>query len=337
MKASHIRGVNLGGWLVLERWITPSLFQDIQGQDEYSLCLELGKQRATRRLEGHRKTFITEGDIRKVKQLGLNAVRVPVGYWLFGGTDTFVGNAYRYLDLLFTWAEKYELKVVICLHGAPGSQNGWDHSGRAGEVGWLESERYVRRTLRVVKKICERYGQQSALYGIELLNEPHPSVSLKGLMRYYRQAVRTVRSYCHKKTRCIVSDAFRPKQMVWRIIFHWVRRPILDQHMYQLFTAEDRDMTFGQHLLKAQSWFHELRWRTKLVSVIVGEWCAVMDEHYQPELARTAKHFSQDEYVRYSQEQRRAFERAGCGWFYWTARVEDRGPWSLLDHPELLT
>ena len=27
---SNLRGVNLGGWLVLEKWITPSLFEGLQ-------------------------------------------------------------------------------------------------------------------------------------------------------------------------------------------------------------------------------------------------------------------------------------------------------------------
>ena len=29
-----------------------------------------------------------------------------------------------------SWARKYGLRVNLDLHTAPGSQNGWDHSGR---------------------------------------------------------------------------------------------------------------------------------------------------------------------------------------------------------------
>ena len=29
-----LRGVNLGGWLVLEKWMTPSVFEGLQATDE---------------------------------------------------------------------------------------------------------------------------------------------------------------------------------------------------------------------------------------------------------------------------------------------------------------
>lgn len=45
-----IRGVNLGGWLVLEPWITPSIFQAYPFAkgivDEYTLNAVLGTQEA---------------------------------------------------------------------------------------------------------------------------------------------------------------------------------------------------------------------------------------------------------------------------------------------------
>lgn len=42
-----IRGVNLGGWLVLEPWITPSVFEDTPGNvvdGEYHLSKQLQDQ-----------------------------------------------------------------------------------------------------------------------------------------------------------------------------------------------------------------------------------------------------------------------------------------------------
>ena len=36
---------------------------------------------------------------------------------------------------LVKWAEELELKVILDLHGAPGSQNGFDNSGRMGPIG----------------------------------------------------------------------------------------------------------------------------------------------------------------------------------------------------------
>lgn len=336
MKARDLRGVNLGGWLVIERWITPSIFRGIQGVDEHSLCHELGLEEAKKRLETHRQTFITEEHIQQISELGLNAVRVPLGYWLFDDTDGFVGGAYRYIDALFGWAAKYNIEVLLCLHGAPGSQNGWDHSGRSSGVGWHTDVSNMKRTLETVQRPCERYGGNERLYGLELLNEPHASLPLRILVQYYREATKVIRQHSRKRIRVVVSDAFRARQMIFRIFLHWFQHPILDQHLYQLFTEEDQRLDFDAHIAKVGVWYHELKWRTRLVPVIVGEWSAAMDERYQPHPKKTTKHFTQAEYSAYTARQRQAFEQAGCGWFYWTARVEDKGVWSLLDHPELL-
>ena len=41
-----LHGVNLGGWLILEKWMTPELFNNLSAEDEFSLINELGKDDA---------------------------------------------------------------------------------------------------------------------------------------------------------------------------------------------------------------------------------------------------------------------------------------------------
>merc|ERR1712109_349144 len=55
-----IRGVNLGGWLLLEPWITPSIFEEVnvgenKGKivDEYTYAQYVDKEFAKTRLEKH--------------------------------------------------------------------------------------------------------------------------------------------------------------------------------------------------------------------------------------------------------------------------------------------
>jgi glucan 1,3-beta-glucosidase len=78
-----LKGVNLGGWLVLEKWITPSLFNGLTAADEYSFCQELGEQAADR-LKQHRDSFITAADFKWLAEQGIEAIRLPLGYWLSG-------------------------------------------------------------------------------------------------------------------------------------------------------------------------------------------------------------------------------------------------------------
>ncbi len=82
-----LRGINLGGWLVAERWMTQDLFRGVKGDDEYSLGWELGQEEASRRLKVHRDTFITQRDFRWIADQGFDFVRLPVGYWLLEDTE----------------------------------------------------------------------------------------------------------------------------------------------------------------------------------------------------------------------------------------------------------
>ncbi|MDD2865392.1 MAG: glucan 1,3-beta-glucosidase, partial [Methylococcales bacterium] len=41
-RGKKLRGVNLGGWLVLEKWMTPSIFEGLEATDETTFCAELG-------------------------------------------------------------------------------------------------------------------------------------------------------------------------------------------------------------------------------------------------------------------------------------------------------
>src|ERR1700719_3796639 len=85
---SKLRGVNLGGWLVLEKWMVPAVYRGSDAPDEYGLCLALGDQ-AKARLDEHRETFITAEDFQWIKKCGLNAVRLPVGYWALEAPKPF--------------------------------------------------------------------------------------------------------------------------------------------------------------------------------------------------------------------------------------------------------
>lgn len=73
---------------------------------------------------------------------GLNFVRIPIGYWSVAPIpgEPYIQGAYDYVPRALDWAQAAGLKVVIDLHGAPGSQNGFDNSGRRGGIGWTQGD-----------------------------------------------------------------------------------------------------------------------------------------------------------------------------------------------------
>ena len=100
----HFRGPCLGGWLVLEPWITPSLFfqflgasqkwgdkaPDHVGLDSMSFCQALGPKEGNKQLRRHWKTWITEQQIIDLAALGADTVRVPVGDWMYIPVRLFI-------------------------------------------------------------------------------------------------------------------------------------------------------------------------------------------------------------------------------------------------------
>ena len=166
-----IRGVNLGNWLVLEKWMDNNLFSGTQAMDETYLCAELGHDRATERLKVHRDEFITERDFEEIAFMGFNAVRIPVPFFLFEDLGPYV-HCYEYLDKAFNWSERYGLKSLVGLHTVPGGHNGTDNAGICGICIWSTRIEQVNYALWVLEKIAERYGKREALWGIGVLNEP---------------------------------------------------------------------------------------------------------------------------------------------------------------------
>ena len=334
-RMTDIKGVNLGGWLLLERWMTPSLFAGSEATDEYSLS-GLVDRTIQQRIRDHREGFITEETISQLAKLGLNTVRLPVGYWLFDSNPPFIAGGDKYVDLALNWCDKYGIKMILDVHGAPGSQNGWDHSGMAGTINW-DSPENVSRTLYFISQLMERFGDHHALAGVEVLNEPKWLVPIETLVNYYRRAYDLIRAK-NRNITIYFSDAFRPKDMAIRLENEKMDRICLDVHLYQLYTDEDRSLNLKQHIRKVdKQWRRELKGLGKRLPVVVGEWSAAMHEQFldvaQPEHALS---YSSDDYYDYFQAQKNIFESVGVGWVYWTAKTEDGGPWSLLDNQYFL-
>lgn len=61
----NIKGVNLGNWLVLEKWMSPSLFEGTTAEDEYYLPTQLSGEVYEARIRTHRSEYITERDLQQ--------------------------------------------------------------------------------------------------------------------------------------------------------------------------------------------------------------------------------------------------------------------------------
>ncbi|KIW09515.1 uncharacterized protein PV09_00391 [Verruconis gallopava] len=276
--SEKVRGVNLGGWLVLESWITPSLFDALNGAavDEWTFCETLGPQEAYNRLSNHWKTWITQSDFNDIAAAGLNHVRIPIGYWsvIPNPGDPYVQGAYEVLGQALDWAEAAGLKVMIDLHGAPGSQNGYDNSGRYGSVGWGQGDT-VQQTLNVLNKIRDDHASHPAVASIELLNEPlPPAVPLDTIKSFYNNGWGNLKD---SGVAIGEHDAYQSPLSTWNSFGQGEYNIILDTHHYEVFTNEFLALSPSEHIGSVCAFGNQMTAVTGKWT-ISGEWCGAMTD-----------------------------------------------------------
>ncbi|CAL1705012.1 unnamed protein product [Somion occarium] len=205
----QIRGVNLGGWLNTEPFITPALYEKYANSsnpavDEWTLSENMAADGGLQQLEDHYKTFITEKDFAEIAAAGLNWVRIPIPYWAvetWDGEPFLAKTCWTYFLKAIQWARKYGIRINLDLHAVPGSQNGWNHSGRLGTINLLNGPMGLanaQRSLDYIRIISEfisqpQYKDVVAMFGIT--NEPQaPTFGQENLIRYYLEGYNLVRA-----------------------------------------------------------------------------------------------------------------------------------------------
>ena len=109
---------------------------------EFDCVSKLGQAQANAAWAKHWSTWTTKDDISKMKSYGLNAIRIPVGYWIredlvYSNSEHFPQGGLHYLEQICGWASDAGFYIVIDLHGAPGAQIA--KNADTGQVGIFNS------------------------------------------------------------------------------------------------------------------------------------------------------------------------------------------------------
>ena len=349
-----LRGVNLGGWLVLEKWMTPSLFAGLAATDETTWCAELGAA-ATAKLQQHWDTFITRDDFLWLHQHGINAVRIPVGHWIFGpgypyhrsygdNRQPFVEGGIAVLDRAFVWANELDIRIVLDLHAAPGCQNGFDNGGIKDVCEWHTQADYREHSLNVLERLAERYHTQACLQAIEVPNEPRWDVPTDYLKSYNIDAYQRIRKHCSAANVSVVfHDGFRD----YHEYLGFMQAPefanvVFDIHRYQCFERGDIDSDIYTHMHKAAG-----VWKTEADGIITqmgmpaycAEWSLGLDLKVVSLWAEGPFNHALDQmdsfqqntaYRGYAAAQLLTFEKYQ-GWFFWSYKTETTPAWCFRE------
>jgi len=171
------RGINLGNWLNPEGYmfhfknvnsyrLIDNSFKELLGADEVREFWKI-----------FRDNYITKEDIRYIKSIGLNHVRVPFNFKLFlieDHPEIYIREGFNRLDDVIKWCKEEGLYVVLDLHAAPGGQTGDNIDDSWSYPFLFENEEAQKTTIDLWEKIASRYKNEKIILGYDLLNEPIP-------------------------------------------------------------------------------------------------------------------------------------------------------------------
>lgn len=188
-----LKGVNLGGWLLMEGYILHSLnvAERVFKKDFAAAC---GKRELSRFESDFRDNFIRESDIKRIAQTGFNCVRVPFNSRLIETAPyRYSKDGARYLDRVITWARRHGIYVILDLHAACGAQSSDWHADSLGRPELWEEEEFRKRTLGLWEFVADRYKNEPTVAGYDILNEAVTD-DVRLLNSFYKRVIARIRS-----------------------------------------------------------------------------------------------------------------------------------------------
>ncbi|KAL3425867.1 putative exo-beta-1,3-glucanase [Phlyctema vagabunda] len=351
-----LRGVNLGGWLILEKWMGSDAFNgDFSGaSDQWSFDSIAGAEAA---LQAHWSTYFTEDDIKAIAATGINALRIPIGYWAYDNSNTpYIQGADAFLEQAIGWARNSGLKVWVDCHGSPGSQNGFDNSGHSGNVEW-QSGNNLEQSISVLKTMAQKYGAAQyadVVVGLEMVNEPISwgSNDFSVTQSWAREAYAAVKSVTENENLIIVMHDSFVTPLAWTdlggsLIGGGSKTFGLDTHLYQLWGETNNAFDQDQHITTACGWASDLATSNAVMPTYVGEWSTATNICVNPDGSTTAgtscsaagcqcQSADFDDWNdvmvstvrKFVEAQLDVFESSSSGYFIWSAKGP--GGWGFL-------
>ena len=188
-----LKGVNLGGWLMMEGYImhAPNRAEQLFKKEFQK---HLGATALLEFEHAFRENFIQEKDIAFVANYGFNCIRVPFNYRLIEKRPfKFDTQGVLYLDRLVSWAQKYKVWIILDLHAAPGAQNYDWHSDSLGKAELWTNQTNQKRTYAVWEFLADRYKENRWIAGYNVLNES-VTEDTRMLNKFYKELIKKIRA-----------------------------------------------------------------------------------------------------------------------------------------------
>nr|WP_321521071.1 glycoside hydrolase family 5 protein [uncultured Macellibacteroides sp.] len=199
-----IQGINLGNWLNPEGYMF--LFKDVSSFRLIDQAFRemVGPDFTEQFWKAFKDNYITREDIAYIKQTGMNSIRLPFHYKSFTDED-YMGlksnqDGFARIDSVIKWCKEEGLYIILDMHDAPGGQTGDNIDDSYGYPWLFESEESQQLFCEIWKKIANRYKDEPAILGYDLLNEPiathfnNKEEINKQLVPVYKKGIEAIRS-----------------------------------------------------------------------------------------------------------------------------------------------
>lgn len=140
------------------------------------------RETGNQRFEAHWRDWINAATVQAVYDVGLNTIRIPIGYWSFvdivdKASEPFAdGNRMLpYLDAVVRKAADLGIYVIIDLHGAPGGQQEDAFTGQLSRPAGFYNDYNFGRAQRWMSWMANRIHTNTAYRTVgmlQVLNEP---------------------------------------------------------------------------------------------------------------------------------------------------------------------
>ncbi|KAJ3868466.1 glycoside hydrolase family 5 protein [Lentinula novae-zelandiae] len=168
---SKVYGVNLGSWLVLESWMLPQGFSFAKAFPSTVDAI----------FKTHWESWFNQTDVSTLKNLGINTVRIPLGYWI---VEPLVNRQTEFyprggLQQLIRGLEQLHAAGIVAIldhHALPGVQtpNQMFTGHCTSDVEFYTSPNYLRALTwaGVMTALSHLHPAFAPVFAIEAVNEP---------------------------------------------------------------------------------------------------------------------------------------------------------------------
>lgn len=312
----HLRGTNLGGWLLQEEWMSSFTGADSQHALLTELKSRFGDDRAYALIKRFEDNFITEYDLDFLKNAGFNCLRVPFWYGNFQSddngthfTDENGEKDFSRLKWVVAQCKKRGMYVILDMHGVPGHQSIAHHSCRTNHCRLYdkteEGEFFRSLAVSLWRDIAGLFKDEPAVAAYDLMNEPMCEYST---FEKKNKVYREVYDLLYKAVREIDKKHIITLEAIWTPLditspkaYGW------ENVMYQYHTYMNSNFLFSCFVPLEKS-------RRFNVPVLIGEFSQC---HGKVDLEHILK----------------TFNKAGYNWCSWTykghSKWGDRSDWFI--------